>query len=274
MRLLVDADQMVYACGFATEGEPLSHATHLVDKQIESIIKKLPTTDVDVYIGGPDNFRVDVDDEYKAHRPSRKPSHYEGLRFHLRDRWDAEVVMGMEADDRVSIELYQDLEKAEFSQSRTSVICVSPDKDLNNTPGWHYNPQKERYYWVTPRQARRHLAFQMLAGDSVDNIKGLTGLPKALCDLKGWHPKCGKVTAKKIMQEFKSGNDAVALVHALYHLSLPNPRLAEEEYNRNLKLLWMCRAEEEADPDYKIVIHNSRRSKEIYKSYVREIKVS
>jgi 5'-3' exonuclease len=246
MRALIDADQMVYACGFATDGEPLENALHLVNKQIEYILDETGSTDFTVYIKGKGNFRDELYEPYKGTRAGHKPEHYEEIRDHLHHHWGAQYVDGMEADDAVSIDHWQLPE---------DTVIVSPDKDLNNTPGLHFNPQKGRLYTVSDEQAERHFLFQMLCGDKVDNIPGVRHLNKSLCKDYKWHPSVGEVTAKKMMEMIKDIpiSSQWSFVEVIY-------KFIDSEYldgdtpgtymQLQQKLLWMCRGTKEADADY------------------------
>lgn len=201
MKAVIDADQMCYSCGFSTEGEPVSHALYLVDKQINKTVHATGASDYQVYIKGKGNFREEVI-EYKAQRPTRKPEHYKAIREHLLERHCAETVDGMEVDDKVSIELYTDYVEAEGSPDLCTITLCSPDKDLNNTPGWHYNPMKDTLYWVTPNQAMRHFLYQMLTGDRVDNVPGLPYISDGFKEKYSLNRnRLGKKTAKVLMGE-------------------------------------------------------------------------
>ena len=65
-----------------------------------------------------------------------------------------------------------------------SVICTI-DKDLLNTPGYHYNPTKGTFAEINPTQAIKLYMMQILTGDTADNIAGL--------------PRVGPVAAMKIL---------------------------------------------------------------------------
>jgi len=231
--LLVDADQMVYACGFAADKEPLSHALQLVKKQIKRICEDNGTRSLKVYIGGKGNFRDEIADTkgYKANRPNRKPSHYEDIRRYLQDSWSAEVVEGMEADDAVSIALYSDYQQAEGDPSCCRHIVCSPDKDLNNTPGWHYNPTKGTLKFITLNQADRHFYYQLLTGDAVDNVPGCPGI--------------GPVKAKAVMKSDLARLDPLeAVTEAYFRQCSPKGWTQDDIYEHMLeqgRLLWMIR---------------------------------
>lgn len=200
MKVVVDGDQMIYACGFASEGEPHSHTFKLLKNAMNQILADCGTEEYELYIGGKGNFREDIDFAYKANRTARKPESYEACREYLINNWGANVCDGMETDDVVSMKLWEDY----VSTGGENIILSSPDKDLNNTPGWHYNPRSREKRFISPQQADRHFWMQMLWGDRVDNIPGLPVTPHKIIEEYGLskHARrgCGEGTAKKLMK--------------------------------------------------------------------------
>ena len=81
-----------------------------------------------------------------------------------------------EADDDVGI-----------ASTQYNGWIVHVDKDLNQLPGWHYNPIKGEEYYVTEEEGLRSFYTQLLTGDRIDNIVGLYGIGpvKAAKLLKG-----------------------------------------------------------------------------------------
>lgn len=222
-RLVIDADQAVYASGFAAEGESYSAACFNLDKNMRQIIEDCGNPDeVVVYCKGEGNYRegVAISHGYKDNRDSRKPEAYEVLMDHLKNQWEAIPADGMEADDCVSIELWSDFVESGGSPSKCDVILSSPDKDLKNTPGWHYNPRTRETKFYTLAQSNRHFWFQMLTGDRVDNIKGLPWLPPdvilALKLPKAAAKGVGDATAKKVMERSDNIEDCYRDVIGLY----------------------------------------------------------
>lgn len=271
IRVVVDADQMIYSCGFATEGEPLSHALNLVKKKLSEIQTKCKADSLTVYIGGKGNYRDDVafTKTYKGTRLSRKPAHYEDIREYLIDVWDAVKTDGIETDDVVSILLYEDYKANDGIPEECEVICASPDKDLNNTPGWHYNYQKDRLYWVSDVQADRHFAYQMLTGDKVDNIPGLPYCTPSIIEEFGLSRAakrgCGEGSAKKIMAQVR-GEDPLYVVYRCY-ASWALAEGAEKYYHEYVteqgQLLWMLREKD----DFGQYIHWFPRASSIADAY-------
>lgn len=69
----------------------------------------------------------------------------------------------LEADDIIGIEA---------SSGRS--IGVSLDKDLLSTPGWHWNPSKQKApEFITEDKANETFVKQWITGDSTDNVWGL-----------------------------------------------------------------------------------------------------
>jgi 5'-3' exonuclease len=236
--LVIDADQMVYACGFAAKGEPLSHSLQLINQRITKSLKLTNCKKYSVFIKGKGNFRDDIAMDYKATRTGDKPEFYEEIREFLQDVHEAQTVDRMEADDMVSLLLYQDYMANDKDPEKCTVIVSSPDKDLKNTPGWHLNPMKDDVYWVSEEQANRHFAYQLLAGDRVDNIPGLPQLfEETRKKYGGKQRKCGEGTAKTIISQTKTAEEAAKVVAECYYTGGYSEVYLREQIN----LLWMTR---------------------------------
>lgn len=246
--LIMDFDQAIYACGFAAEGEPLSHALQLIKHAIKKRIEATRVDSHEIYIEGEGNFRDSIafTEPYKGSRPARKPKHFNDIRKYLIETKGAKQTEGAETDDVVSMLLYKDFIKAEGDKDKCTVLLSSPDKDLNNTPGWHHNPRTDEVKWISDSQAMRHFYFQLLTGDSTDNIPGLPDLApiqKHLYSIK--HKGVGKVTAKKILKSAAGLADPEGVVYQCYKdwgnsvgMSETQTRDYLEEQGR---LLWMAR---------------------------------
>ena len=116
---------------------------------------------------------------YKGNRKNmRKPVYYDDLREYMMDKCHAKMCTGLEADDSVA---------AVARNNPGEVIITSGDKDLYTIAGLHLNPSKlkDGIQFVSELEACRFIYGQMLMGDSIDNIKGLSGTKEA----PGWGPK-------------------------------------------------------------------------------------
>lgn len=96
---------------------------------------------------------------------------------HFTDKWGFFTPDNVEADDVVAV----------LQGMFPNTIICTPDKDLNQVPGEHYDYKKGTFATVTPEQADRFFWYQMLIGDDADNIAGVPkiGPKKAEELLKG-----------------------------------------------------------------------------------------
>jgi hypothetical protein len=142
-----------------------------INKNISRILFNTKCTDIRYYLSGKHNFRYSFAKllPYKGNRESSKPFHFEEVRNELLSR-GAEVVDFLEADDLLVIN-----HRKIKSKGVEGVICSS-DKDLRNESGMNYNIGKKLFQFISPRDARYNFYYQLLIGDSVDNIPSPYGL--------------------------------------------------------------------------------------------------
>lgn len=149
-----------------------------VKKILNGIKEAVPSKKHRVFIGGKGNFRHGLYKDYKKSREGlHHPIHEKEIRQYLIYMYHAEIVDGEEADDRVSIIQ---------SQAKPLTTCISHiDKDLLNTPGWHYNYNTKETTCLTAEDSELNFWRQVLTGDRDDDIPGLYGY--------------GPVTAKEML---------------------------------------------------------------------------
>lgn len=185
---LIDVDPIKYAASFACEHknkendtielEKFVHVMYNINTMIRRCIKRCEARDYRCFITplhDKDNFRFKIFPEYKANRiGTRKPHYLEQAQEYLMNRWHSEVALkGNEADDSIAI-AHTSYYPFGFTDTITkdtcnSIIC-SIDKDFNNVPGWHYNPGKDEFTFISEIEAKRNFYLQILTGDVSDNI--------------------------------------------------------------------------------------------------------
>lgn len=260
MKALIDFDVFLYSCGFAAqktcyydeeenyyakkadvpEGvevdsvlyvEPLENALNAVKQLLNKIMK---TTKADTYVGyitGPGNFReeIAVTKPYKGNRKLAKPFYYHEIKNYLLKYTNCRIVNGIEADDMLGIEQ---------SVAEESTIICSIDKDLRMIPGWHYDWNIDEVFGMDDEAAYTFFLYQMVVGDSVDNI---TGVPRA-GDKKAAH-----------IYNLPTIEEREQYVWDLYKQYFSkmyehNPECAEklalDLYEENQQLLWILREPE------------------------------
>lgn len=192
---LIDLDIILYRCGFAADSqmkkEALEAEPDATPERVAEMLKEVDyfwiarynantvmtnltekfTEPYHAYIQGEGNFREQLASlkPYKGNRdPNHKPKYYKELGQFLIDEWKAEIVTGQESDDAIGI--YQ------CNAGPMSTVICSIDKDMDQIPGYHFNWVKDSLYTVEEDQADKMLFWQMLVGDTVDNIPGITGI--------------------------------------------------------------------------------------------------
>lgn len=156
---------------------------------------------------------------YKGNRKQEKPRWFQEARDYLCYAWGAQIVKGMEADDAISIEQWRNKDR--------QTCIVSIDKDLRNTPGFHYDWRKGLHYYITLLEANRHFYMQMLTGDTTDNIGGV--------------PNVGKVKAQRLLGECTSEAEMRQVVEQQYKACKWENIEWQEAMKECGNLLWMQR---------------------------------
>lgn len=193
-------------------------ATSRLDKIIEGIITRSGCTSYKLFVSGKDNFRYEIEPNYKANRRNlQQPKWRSACTDYLVDTYGAIKATGAEADDLCGI-----------YQSDSSIICTI-DKDLLQVPGKHFSwaisrkgniVREEIFREVTQLEGLRTFYRQMLIGDTSDNIIGVS--------------KIGPVKSSKIIDELTTEEDMIEVVKKLYN--------DDKRFEINANLLWILRS--------------------------------
>ena len=177
MKLLIDADYIVYKCCAACETEidygedvilvtsNFSEAYSAVKREISNIQMQFgsfakPT----LFFSDSKNFRKKIFPEYKGHRNRKKPCGYKRVISGLKIEYDVIVMPQLEADDAMGI----------YATKLTGNIIVSPDKDMRQIPGKLYNLEDTKD--ITAEEGAKWHLIQTLAGDQTDGYSGVPGI--------------------------------------------------------------------------------------------------
>ena len=220
---IVDADSLIYAIGFSAEDKDEKIAlARMAERLEEMLFLELGVEKYEGYLTGQGNFRNDiaVTAPYKGNRSGAKPKHYSLLREYLVEAWGFSVVDGSEADDLVVQRHYE---------LGNEAILVGIDKDALQSPGLHYNWQKQDLFEVSKAEGLKNFYRQILTGDRIDNIIGIKGV--------------GPKKADKILEGCATFEDYYKAVLEAY--SKVDGASAQQRVEENAKLLWMCRKEGE-----------------------------
>lgn len=166
---LIDSDTICYMA--AASAPTAQQARYNANDILNKLFAELNVFDYKLYLTGENNFRYSIYPEYKAQRlKSPKPEFLQNVKSYLINEYNAEVSDGCEADDRLGVDQHIYIEQGVESR------IVSVDKDLDQIIGNHYNPRHKCAYIVSPNDSIRFFYWQLLVGDSADNIKGAKGI--------------------------------------------------------------------------------------------------
>lgn len=212
MTCYLDSDIIAFRSAASADNEEEAIAHFRLDDMMNTMLLNLQCERYVGFLTGPDNFRKVLYPDYKANRKGKpKPKWLDSCRQRLQLKWNASVVIGIEADDALGIAASHEL---------GSVIC-SIDKDLMQIPGDHYNFVKDEHVLMGGRAADLAFWTQMLVGDTSDNVRGVDGI--------------GPVKARKALEKLKDNSEWFDCVRQLYK--------DDTRFLLNLNLFWVQRNE-------------------------------
>lgn len=182
---------------------------------------------------------------YQANRKDKvKPKELTWAREYLgksNNLWEGIPHMDQEADDGLAQALYN------ARKAGTPELCVitSSDKDLRMCPGLHMNWDDHTEIkeitevgelWIEEKVSKsgakskkvkgngfKWFCYQMLAGDTADNISGIPALTQEMCleylgkaPKNGKPKKCGGIAAIEILNEFDTVEDLFKCILHIY----------------------------------------------------------
>ena len=178
MKLLVDADYVVYKCcaGAETEidwGDDVILVTSKFSEAYTSVIRNLKkiaqnflwdVPELVLFFSDSVNFRKSIQPEYKGHRQRKKPCGYKRVINQLKTEYEVIIMPTLEADDALGI----------YATKYPGNIICSPDKDMRQIPGKLFD--MEETVNVEEHEGKRWHLIQTLAGDQTDGYAGCPGI--------------------------------------------------------------------------------------------------
>lgn len=194
MITIIDGDIVSFSCAIYNEEYGWEAARSDIDNMMQRILETTGATEYEVYISGANNFRYDVDPDYKANRKGKvDPIYRQAANAHLVTEFGGRVTDGYEADDAIGISA---------TQHGSNCIIASIDKDLMQIPGTHYNWRKNEFTTINPLDGLRRFYCSLLTGDRTDNIPGVGGI--------------GPVKSARIINDLESEEDMFLAVESMY----------------------------------------------------------
>ena len=213
MKLLVDADYVVYKCCASAESEvdfgddvivvtsKFSDAIACVKRELQKISQNFFDPEVILFFSDSRNFRKSIQPDYKGHRNRKKPCGYRRVINQLKTEFEVIIMPELEADDALGI----------YATANPGNVICSPDKDMRQIPGKLFDMKD--LMTVTPEEGARWHFIQTLAGDQTDGYAGVPGIgvkrAATLFDERGY-------TWKTVVEAFadKDLSEEVALENA------------------------------------------------------------
>ena len=243
MKLLIDADFIVYKACAATESEVdfgndvilvtsnFSDAYRSTKRELTKLEDKLGSfSSMILFFSDSVNFRKKILESYKGHRNRKKPCGYKRVIEALRKEYKVIIKPTLEADDSMGI----------YATKYPGNIIVSPDKDMRQIPGQLYN--FDETFTITAEEGARWHLIQSCAGDQTDGYSGVPGIgvkrAEALFKEKGY-------TWKAVVEAFaeKDLSEEEALINARLAKILT---VEDYDFKKKRPILWSPKA------DYKV----------------------
>jgi hypothetical protein len=193
--------------------EPFDKSGLIITQRAKAIVNASRTQRMNWYLTKGSTLWRNEDAKIQAYKGNRvnmrKPQAYDYIREYMTQKYRAKTLLGLEADDGVA---------AIARENPGQVIVTSGDKDLKTIPGLHLSPTmpaiNDGVIFISELQACRNLYVQMLMGDRIDNIKGLSGDKQ--------HPGWGPVKSRAAMAEFICEGDMADYVARQYEIAYPD----------------------------------------------------
>ena len=235
MKLLIDADFIVYKCCAAAEdeidwGEDVVLVTSRFSEAYKAVLHEIMKirdefgnhAEPILFFSHYDNFRKKIFPEYKGHRNRKKPCGYKKVISMLHDDYHVVILPELEADDGMGI----------YATKYPGNVIVSPDKDMRQIPGLLYDFKE--YTTITEEDGLHWHYIQTLAGDATDGYSGCPGIGV----------KRAVTLFEKTGYNWKTIKDAFAAKDLDEDMALINARLAKiltKDYyddKRRVPILW------------------------------------
>ena len=194
--------------------KPIDYCIGTLKVSLKNIIEKTKATHVEIYIGGSENFRLDLPlpTLYKGQRKSLlRPTYLSECKDYLIKHHGAIKIKGVEADDYVQQRMF------ELNSDNVNCILYSNDKDALQSYRHDiaiYNPDKDETrtfvggigeMWIQSEKyvkgsGLKWLIGQSLFGDSSDGYKGNDLTPVDYGDKSYYKDVSGITTEKELLE--------------------------------------------------------------------------
>jgi len=207
-KMVIDGDVLVYSLAWVYDKNPGISLERLIRTKLANISRTLGISKGRLLLSGSvpkeQTYRYNIAtlQPYKGNRSNKdKPQSFDRVKSMLLS-FNAQVIEdGLEVDDYLAIEQ---------GKAPEDIVICSTDKDLKMIPGYHYNWVTDTATFISPLEGYYSFCKQLLTGDRIDNIKGLSEKKP----LKG----IGDKTAHSLLSSCSSYSSMFQEVLKQYHL--------------------------------------------------------
>lgn len=159
--------------------EPLENVLHTAKVLVDNALYESGAKTYEMYMGKGDSFRVDLSTllKYKGNRDDLvKPYHLDSVTDFLARKYNAEFIVGDEADDVVNWRCYRQPNHFALGEDKDYWGCPINYKDINRPERGIVNCNKLGHLFRDDKgyvrgEGRIHLYWQIISEDKVDNYK-------------------------------------------------------------------------------------------------------
>lgn len=220
-----------------TISEPIENILHSAKLMVESALEASGATSYTAFSGKGDSFRVELSTllKYKGNREDMlRPLQLDEVTKYLNRKFSAEIVTGIEVDDRVTIETHKDknsfilgVDKDYYSAGTRFFNVNKPEEGIIDCSGfgglWEDDKKKIR------GKGRLFKYWQVLSEDTSDNYAA-----NCFSDIK-WAAK----SAYKALKDCRNDTEAFVAMRDSFKLLYPEPKVVTGWRGNEITIDWL-----------------------------------
>jgi len=215
--------------------ELIENVLHTAKTMVEKDLKLSGAKGFKAFLGEGESFRVGLSTllQYKDRDALLKPIALEEVTEYLRKKFKAEVVSGIECDDRVVMECYQQPKNFAMIEDKDFWGCPINVWDRNQQERGIVNCDKFGHLFLDDKgkvrgEGRIHLYFQIASEDTTDNYKA-----NCFSDVK-WAAK----SAYKALVDCTIDEEAWQVLAETFKKLYPEPKIVKGWRGDELEIDW------------------------------------
>ena len=216
--------------------DPIENILYTAKVMVEKDLELSGAENYKAYLGEGDSFRVERSTllKYKDREHLIKPIHLNEVTEYLRKKFKAETVTGIEADDKILIECYNNPNRFGMIEDKDFWGCPMYVWDRNQQERGIVNCNKYGKIFLDSKgkvrgEGRAFFYWQVAAQDDIDNYKA-----NCFSDVS-W----GEKSAYKALLNCKSDKEALQTLVDIYKKLYPEPKVVEGWKQIEFEIDWL-----------------------------------